>query len=239
MNSDERRAKDASYYRFFSFGLRRWADRLLIRQRERLVRMFLDDLHVTPEDTILDVGVSGDDHPSANMLERLAPNPAAITALGLGDGSSFRDAFPRVSYVCGDGCELPFADACFDFVYSHAVIEHVGSRERQVAFIGEAWRVAKRGVFITTPNRWHPMEFHTGIPLVHYLPARWYRWVYRRVGKGFYGEEGNLNLLGPSELRGVAGDASPSVASVQVSRIRFIYLPANLVCAVSHSLRLV
>jgi hypothetical protein len=31
--------------------------------------------------------------------------------------------------------------------------------------------VARRG-FFTTPNRWFPIELHTKIPLLHYLPWR-------------------------------------------------------------------
>ncbi|MDR1740563.1 MAG: class I SAM-dependent methyltransferase, partial [Synergistaceae bacterium] len=51
----------------------------------------------------------------------------------------------------------PFKDGEFDLVFSSAVIEHVGSFERQTRFISEAARVSGRYVFITTPNRWFPV----------------------------------------------------------------------------------
>jgi hypothetical protein len=51
------------------------------------------------------------------------------------------------------------------------VIEHVGGRDRQEAFVREALRVGRR-VFATTPNRWFPIEVHTRLPLVHWLPER-------------------------------------------------------------------
>ena len=69
----------------------------------------------------------------------------------------------------GDACALPFPDGAFDVVHSNAVIEHVGGRERQEAFVREALRVGRR-VFLTTPNRWFPIEVHTRLPLVHWLP---------------------------------------------------------------------
>lgn len=50
------------------------------------------------------------------------------------------------------------------------MIEHVGSREAQKAFVAELARVAKV-VFLTAPNRWFPVEHHTGLPLAHYHPA--------------------------------------------------------------------
>ena len=48
---------------------------------------------------------------------------------------------------------------------------------------------------ITTPNKNHPIETHTGVPLLHYLPAWFYRRIYRLLGKGMYASEETLNLL--------------------------------------------
>ena len=38
--------------------------------------------------------------------------------------------------------------------------------------IAECSRVAKRMVFLTTPNRWFPIEVHTALPLIHWLPGK-------------------------------------------------------------------
>ena len=65
---------------------------------------------------------------------------------------------------------MPFADGEFDIVFSNAVIEHVGGREQQRRFVEESLRVARRA-FVTTPNRWFPVEVHTRLPLVHWLPG--------------------------------------------------------------------
>ena len=179
------------------------ADRVSLRSRQRKLRLFLDELRPTAETTVVDVGADELGFGEApgcgtmNFFEELYPWPERITAVGLHDGVSFRERFPRVRYVQGDACELPFPDGAFDLYFSNAVIEHVGGEERQRAFVREALRVASR-VFVTTPNRWFPVEVHTRLPLVHWLPERAAHRAYRLTGKGWASEN---RLLGPRELR--------------------------------------
>jgi SAM-dependent methyltransferase len=70
-------------------------------------------------------------------------------------------------YVRGSGLALPFSNGAFDVVLSNAVIEHVGGRREQEQFVAEHLRVARHWV-ITTPNRWFPLEPHTGVFLRHW-----------------------------------------------------------------------
>jgi len=74
---------------------------------------------------------------------------------------------------------LPFADATFDVVLLHEVLEHVGDDRLT---LGEACRVTRPGgrIVIYCPNRLYPFETHGvflgkrylsgNIPLVNYLP---------------------------------------------------------------------
>ena len=49
---------------------------------------------------------------------------------------------PGIAFVQGDGQRLPFRDGCFDVVFSHSVIEHVGSA---VSYLRECHRVLRAG----------------------------------------------------------------------------------------------
>ena len=73
-----------------------------------------------------------------------------------------------------------------------------------MAFIAEARRVARKGVFLTTPNRWYPIEFHTVLPFVHWLPQKLFRRILAMIGKEFFASEQNLNLLSARQLRHMA-----------------------------------
>jgi SAM-dependent methyltransferase len=182
------------------------ADSVSLRSRRRKLRLFLDELRPTAETTVLDVGVdevgfggAGGESGCAthNFLEELYPWPERITALGIHEGTSFRTRYPAIPYVQGDGCALPFHDGAFDLYFSNAVIEHVGGADRQRAFVAEALRVSRR-VFLTTPNRWFPIEVHTRLPLVHWLPAPVAARAYDLARKPWAKDN---HLLGPASLR--------------------------------------
>ena len=168
----------------------RLVDGISERSRARKLRLFLDELQPTAETSVLDVGADelgfgeGDGCGTLNFFEERYPWPERITALGLHDGTGFTSRYPAVRYVQGDACDLPFADGEFDIVFSNAVIEHVGDRTRQRRFVTEALRVGRRA-FITTPNRRFPVEVHTRLPLVHWLPETLSHRLYRAAGKGF------------------------------------------------------
>jgi hypothetical protein len=153
--------------------LRRVASRVSMRSRRRKLQLFLDLLQPGPETSVVDVGVT--DAPfgtgsTDNFFEALYPWPERITGVGHTGLERFSAAFPQVRAVRADGRDLPFADAEFDVGFSNAVVEHVaGGREGQRQFVHELCRVARR-VFVTTPNRRFPLEVHTLLPFVHWLP---------------------------------------------------------------------
>jgi SAM-dependent methyltransferase len=199
------------------------ADEISLRSRRRKLELFLEELRPTSETTVLDVGVDelpfgeGDGCTTLNFFEEHYPWPERITALGLYEGSGFRARYPQIRYVQGDACALPFADGEFDVVFSNAVVEHVGERDQQRKLVSEALRVGRR-VFITTPNRWFPIEVHTKLPLVHWFPDRVARSVYGAVGKDGAKE---LRILSKRELE-----------SLFPGRVRVVNLGLTLVAIV-------
>jgi SAM-dependent methyltransferase len=174
------------------------ASRVSLRSRQRKLALFLELLGPGPETTVLDVGVT--DAPfghgsTDNFFEALYPWPHRITAVGQTALAHFREAFPAVTAVQADGRELPFADRAFDVAFSNAVVEHVaGGREQQRRFVHELCRVASH-VFVTTPNRFFPIEVHTLLPLAHWLPRSARDPLLR--ARGF---DAVLDPLGPKEL---------------------------------------
>lgn len=154
----------------------RLAARVSLWNRARKMELFFRAISPNPETRVLDVG-AGDTGfatepgvaASHNFFEAMYPWPERITAVSDVPLRHFAQEFPQVETVTADGRELPFPDGAFDVAFSNAVVEHVGGRTDQRRFVHELCRVARR-VFISTPNRWFPIETHTLVPLVHWLP---------------------------------------------------------------------
>ncbi len=179
------------------------AERIFISARHQIFRDFLRLMRPTQADRILDVGVSDVLGPAANSLERLYEHRRNVTACGLGEAVEFQHAFPEVGYVrIQSNAPLPFADGSFDIAVSNAVLEHVGSTQNQAFFVSELCRVARRA-FITVPNRWFPVEHHTGLPFVHYAGGS-FRIACRATGRPQWAVEENLILMTRRRLSGLA-----------------------------------
>ena len=140
--------------------------------RFRKFSFFLEYFKPAATTTVLDVGPSEAEYlKHANILEKKYPYPERITALSIEDLSAFSRRYPKTKAVTYDGTAFPFKDREFDICWCSAVIEHVGSRDKQAQFLAEISRVAK-SAFITTPNRYSPIEIHTRICFLHYLPKK-------------------------------------------------------------------
>jgi SAM-dependent methyltransferase len=176
--------------------------------------------------SILDVGVTSDTRQQeSNYFERFYPHPGRITAVGTEDGSHLTEQYRGLQYRSVEpGDCLPFATNQFDIVFSNAVLEHTGSRASQAAFVQEVCRVGKR-FFITTPNRWFPIEHHTGLPFLHFLPSAAYRAILAGTSYRYWADEAHLNMLSGDALRRIL----PAGVKGRVETVRLFGLSSNLI----------
>lgn len=178
------------------------ATRVAYRARLTMFAMFMEEFGPTAKETILDVGVTSDsDYSTSNYFEALYPHKDSIFCCGFDNASFLEKQYPGLSFIMASGLALPFKDQSFDYVHSSAVIEHVGSSANQTRLVQECARVTRKGFCITTPNRWYPIEFHTGLPLIHWLPKSMGRRLFFHLGHSFHAREENLNLMSERELR--------------------------------------
>lgn len=172
--------------------------------RTQIYKLFEEHIPPKPKLSVLDLGVTDKE---VNYFHKLYPYRQKITAAGLAKQNELiKKNFPEIKYrQVSDNFPYPFKDNQFDVVHAAAVIEHVGSCERQKTFMSEAVRIGKCGM-ISTPNRWFPIELHTYLPLIHWLPTSWYRKIYWFLGMKIFSREENLNLLTDSDLETMANE---------------------------------
>lgn len=214
--------KESTYYQHSKYVP--LASRLSFHVRQQIFRRFMTAFAPSAATSILDVGVTSDTRQQeSNYFERFYPYPTRITAVGTEDGSHLTEQGLRYQRV-EPGNSLPFSTNQFDIVFSNAVLEHTGCRSSQAAFLKEVCRVGKR-FFITTPNRWFPIEHHTGLPFLHFLPCTAYRAILAKTSYRYWADEAHLNILSGDVLRRML----PAGLKGQVETVRLFGLSSNLI----------
>ncbi|NEX59835.1 methyltransferase domain-containing protein [Noviherbaspirillum galbum] len=183
-------------------------ERIRTSQRRRLFDAFSAFRGAQPYDTVLNVCISPSPlFDSTNCLWEWSSSQERSRIITY-EIAAPKHAAPR-PYRHPDAIDLsrepnelhlPFADASFDWVFCNEVIERMGTLERQYALLKELSRISRKGVFLGTSNRWHPFEFNTALPFLHWLPDAWWRRVLRWTGKNAWAAEHSFQLVDSTTL---------------------------------------
>ncbi|HXC57739.1 MAG TPA: class I SAM-dependent methyltransferase [Steroidobacteraceae bacterium] len=159
--------------------------------RLRRSALFRSLFELGPQTRILDLGGSNGAHVHS-LLAGTPVRPENVHVADV-DHQAVRTAASRYGFMpvaLGAEADLPFGDAYFDIVLCSSVLEHVTipqdeiwrerstvrfrqrAQQRQQRFAREIERVT-RGYFVQVPNRWFPIETHTWLPFVGYMPRSW------------------------------------------------------------------
>lgn len=160
------------------------------KAREKRASIFRDAFLLQEDTKVLDLG--SENGSSIHAVLRGTPVKAGNVYIADIDSRFIeegREKFGFVPVLIGESGKLPFADGYFDIVYCSSVIEHVTvpkeevwsiasgkvfagkSLKRQKAFADEIKRVGKQ-YFVQTPYRHFPIESHSWLPFVAWLPRQ-------------------------------------------------------------------
>jgi SAM-dependent methyltransferase len=123
---------------------------------------------------------------------------ARVTSVDIEDIRTTLDGF---QFVKLHDQNLPFPDRTFDVIISNHVIEHLDDQHKHVS---EMARVLKDDglVYLATPNRIWPWEFHYHIALLRYLPHPLFIHALKKLKK--YRED--IKLLSLTALKKLLGE---------------------------------
>ena len=80
---------------------------------------------------------------------------------------------------------------------------------------------------ITTPNRFHPIDFHTKIPFIHWLPKKIHRKILSWFNLEYFSKEENLNLLSIGDLKNLLNNYP--LIKYEIFNIKFIGFISNFI----------
>lgn len=158
--------------------------------REKRKAIFRETFHLGPNTSILDLG----GHNGTHINYILQGSSIQNKNIYLADinHESVREGQEKYGYTpvfLNQSFPIPFEDCFFDIVFCSSVIEHVTGKKQKVlkqidgkafrqqalneqrTFANEIIRIGK-GYFVQTPYKWFPIESHTQLPCVGYLPRR-------------------------------------------------------------------
>lgn len=130
--------------------------------------------------------------------------------------------------ITSEFSETEIEDYKSDLVISSATIEHVGSYENQIKMLENIIKLTNKYFFITTPNRFFPIDFHTKLPIIHMFPKKIHRKILRLINLNEYAEEDNLNLLDENTVNKLINIQQNISFEIKILKVKLFGLTSNL-----------
>tara|TARA_B100001123_G_C15225927_1_gene993142 strand:- start:331 stop:1011 length:681 start_codon:yes stop_codon:yes gene_type:complete len=201
--------------------------RLILKNRIKIYRIFEENTNFDENTNIIDVGTTPILEEHENIIFHHYKWKKNITGFSNQDCSILKKVFKESNFILGDARDIKLKDNSFDISFCSATIEHIGSYLNQKKLISELIRISKNNIFITTPNRNFPMDFHTKLPLVHLLPKSIHRKILSFFGLKYFAEEKNLNLLNTNEIKQICSELN--IKNYKILYNKFLFLKSNII----------
>ncbi len=172
-----------------------YSENISLKKREEMTKLINNFIKYKKINDVLDVGTINNNEPTANYISKNLKNIKKINSLSIQDINDKLFKKKIKKSICEKFSEKEKKKIEADLVISTATIEHVGSFRNQKKMIENIIKLSKKFFIITTPNRLHPIEFHTKLPLIHFFKKSLHRKILLILGDSFFSKEKNLNLL--------------------------------------------
>jgi len=209
-------------------------ERIINQKRMEMFKLVCKKINISKINDLLDIGTTNDSKLSSSnffcrMFDKI-PKHKSISNQKI-NNSRFERCLKKSITSNFSKKEINILKS--DLVISSAVIEHVGNFKNQTNKVRNMIQLSKKYVIITTPNRFFPVEVHTKLPLIHWLPKKMFRKILLSLRMDYFACEKNLNLLDISELKKILDTFSREI-SYKIYNIRFLGFVSNflVICEV-------
>ena len=202
--------------------------KVIFNARNEFFNLFLVNNKYSKYKSVIDIGSTPSIDEEQNIFLENTKNNQNVTCLSNQDCRILQKKYKNIkNVIIGDARNTMLEKGSFEIVHSNATIEHVGSFENQVSFVREMLRISSESVFIQTPNRFYPIDFHTILPFIHWLPKKIHRKILKFLKKDFYSKEENLNLLTAKELKKICEILN--IKKFKILKYKLLFLTSNLI----------
>jgi len=205
----------------------KFTDNKIQKKRLEIVSIIKAELENMSFEDILDIGTTQDTSQSSNLIIKNLDNFKKYKSIS---DQKIKSNFFSKSLQKSITQEFSTNEIevfSSDVVISNATIEHVGSYLEQLKMIENIIKLTKKIFIIITPNRMHPIEFHSKIPFLHWLPKKLHRKVLSIVGLRYLSKEENLNLLNTSNL--IAMMKNFKNIEYKMMYVKFLLFKSNII----------
>ena len=201
-------------------------DNLLLKKRLEIIEIVNDLIKLNQLNDVLDIGTTSDTNKSSNIIIKNLKN--IINFHSISDQKIESSFFKKKlqKSITENFTQDEIDEFKSDLVISNATIEHVGNFNNQKKMLENISNLSKKFFIVITPNRFHPLEFHTKIPLIHWLPKSIHRKILGILDLSFFAKEENLNLLSKSDFEKIAHDES---IFYEFKYIKFLFFKSNII----------
>ena len=202
-------------------------DKIILKKRFQIIKIINDKIKDQAIHDALDIGTTADENnKSSNIIIKNLKNIKFFKCISDQEINSVFFKKKLKKSITSDFSKDEIKEFSSDLVVSNATIEHVGGLFQQKKMISNIIKLTKKTFIVSTPNRFHPFEFHTKIPLIHWRPKEFHRKILEILGISFYAKKKNLNLLSKNDLIEVLKSHN---ITYEIKFINFLFFKSNLI----------
>ena len=205
----------------------KFTDKIIQKKGLEIISIIKSELDNMSLKDILDIGTTQDNSQSSNLIIKSLNNFEKYKSIS--DQKINSNFFSKCLQKSITDELSPNEIKVFssDVVISNATIEHVGSYQKQLKMIENIIKLTNKIFIIITPNRMHPIEFHSKIPFFHWLPKKLHREILSAISLKYLSKEKNLNLLKSSDLIKMMKNFEN--VNYDIRYLRFLMFKSNLI----------
>ncbi len=175
-------------------------DNIVVKKRIEILNVIINSIEMSNINSVLDIGTTADEiNESSNILiKNLGKNKIVKLISDQVPKNLNYKLFTKKS-ITDNFSSIQLKENSADLVISSATIEHVGVREKQLKMIENIINLSNKYFVITTPNKFHPIDFHTKIPLIH-MNSKIHKFILNLIGLDYFAKKENLNLLSKRDI---------------------------------------